>query len=109
MGSNKGNMRGDTLSDLEWFGALLSLSGPVAGLIPGEVDIATFHILADLARIRNPGMLNALEEYLVHGQGREKVCAEYGVNTINFTRRLAAINRAWFLTEALRGINDKNV
>ncbi|EDX5597966.1 helix-turn-helix transcriptional regulator [Salmonella enterica subsp. enterica serovar Saintpaul] len=59
-------------ANLAWLSALLSLSGPSAGLQAGSLGVITFHILADLARIRNPRMLNALEMHLVQGWTRDR-------------------------------------
>ncbi|EAX4124290.1 hypothetical protein LDR49_003829 [Salmonella enterica] len=99
----------DDPANLAWLSALLSLSGPATGLQPGGLGVITFHILADLARIRNPRMLNALEAHLVQGWTRERACSMYGVNVSNFSRRVAGMNRTWQLTEALRTVNEKRV
>ncbi|EAO1992768.1 hypothetical protein AAYR83_003395 [Salmonella enterica] len=94
-------------ANLAWLSALLSLSGPSAGLQAGSLGVITFHILADLARIRNPRMLNALEMHLVQGWTRERACSMYGVNVSNFSRRIAVVNRTWQLTEALKTVDEK--
>ncbi|EJX4187425.1 hypothetical protein ACGGXQ_003222 [Salmonella enterica] len=53
--------------DLAWLSALLALSGPGMGLSAGEVNTISFHILAELSRVRNPRMLSAPEMHLVLG------------------------------------------
>ncbi|EAR6709747.1 hypothetical protein EWN99_24120 [Salmonella enterica] len=94
--------------DLTWLSALLALSGPDAGLHAGEVNTISFHILAELSRVRNPRMLSALEMHLVQGSNRDAACTRYGVNAGNFSRKLAGINRVWQLTEVLRVMDDKS-
>lgn len=93
--------------DFAWLSALLALSGPGMGLQAGKVNAISFHILAELSRVRNPRMLSALEMHLVRGAEREVACTRYSVNSGNFSRKLAGINRVWQLTEALRAMNDK--
>ncbi|EGO0706236.1 hypothetical protein ITK37_004637 [Salmonella enterica] len=85
-----------------WLRALLSLFCQQKTLVPGEVDITTFRVLAELARMRNPRIVNALEVYLVQGESREHACSMYGVDSSYFSRRLMALNRVWQLTELLK-------
>ncbi|EMK1730660.1 hypothetical protein V8N76_003943 [Salmonella enterica] len=85
-----------------WLSAVMSLFCQHKGLVPGEVSVTTFRVLAELARMKNPRILNALEVYLVQGLSREHVCSMYGVDGSYFSRRLMALNRVWQLTEILR-------
>ncbi|EAU6886212.1 hypothetical protein F7396_20100 [Salmonella enterica] len=90
-----------------WLSALLSLFCQQRGLVPGTVDVTTFRVLTELARVKNPRISNALEVYLVQGMPREQACAMYGVDNSYFSRRLSVLNRVWQLTELLK-VNQEN-
>ncbi|WP_079843297.1 PapB/FocB family fimbrial expression transcriptional regulator, partial [Salmonella enterica] len=85
-----------------WLSAVISLFCQSGGLVPGKVGITMFRVLAELARMKNPRILNALEVYLVQGLPREHACSMYGVDGSYFSRQLMALNRVWKLTEILR-------
>ncbi|EAO1992406.1 hypothetical protein E0G79_21780 [Salmonella enterica] len=85
-----------------WLNAVTSLLCQRGGLVPGLVGVTTFRVLADLARVKTPRILNALEVHLVQGLSREQACSMYGVDGGYFSRRLKALNRVWQLTEILR-------
>lgn len=88
--------------DPAWLDALLSLFSQQRTLLPGQINATSFRVLAELGRVRNGRMLNALEAHLVQGWSREEACGMYGVNSGYMSRRLAELNRVWQLTEFLR-------
>ncbi|EPP0275053.1 PapB/FocB family fimbrial expression transcriptional regulator [Salmonella enterica subsp. enterica] len=85
-----------------WLSALLALFCQQKALVPGQVDVTTFRVLAELARVKNLRILNALEVYLVQGVPRERACSLYDVDGSYFSRRLSALNRVFQLTEILK-------
>ncbi|EDV1506051.1 hypothetical protein ZQ34_003992 [Salmonella enterica subsp. salamae] len=92
----------DKQVDQAWLEALLALFCQWCALVPGDVNSTTFRILAELARVRNGRILNAMEVHLVQGWTRGKASAMYGVSPGYFSRRVADLNRVWQLTEILR-------
>ncbi|EAB9073277.1 hypothetical protein DUQ64_21290 [Salmonella enterica subsp. enterica] len=92
----------DKQVDPAWLDALLSLFSQQRTLTPGQLNATAFRVLAELGRVRNGRMLNALEAHLVQGWSREEDCAMYGVNSGYMSRRLTELNRVWQLTEFLR-------
>lgn len=92
----------DKQVDQAWLEALLALFCRQRALVPGEMSPTTFRVLAELGRVRNGRILNAMEAHLVQGWTREKASAMYGVSPGYFSHRLADLNRVWQLTEILR-------
>ncbi|HCM1959214.1 TPA: hypothetical protein N3A34_003350 [Salmonella enterica subsp. houtenae serovar 43:z4,z23:-] len=97
----------DKYVDQAWLEALLALFCQQRALAPGEVSSTTFRVLAELGRVRNVRVLNAMEAHLVQGWTREEASTMYGVSPSYFSRRLADLNRVWQLTEILR-MNREN-
>lgn len=97
----------DKQVDQAWLDALLALFCQQRALSPGEVSPTTFRVLAELGRVRNGRILNAMEAHLVQGWTREEAGAMYGVSPGYLSRRLADLNRVWQLTEILR-MNREN-
>lgn len=71
----------------------------------GEMKQDEFWVLAELGRLKNPRVLNALEAYLVHGRDRDWACGMYGISVSYFSQRLKVIHRTWMLTEVLRAVS----
>ncbi|EFM0752308.1 PapB/FocB family fimbrial expression transcriptional regulator [Citrobacter sedlakii] len=95
--------------DKAWLDALLSLFCQQRMLMPGQLNGTAFRVLAELGRIRNDRILNAMEAHLVQGWAREDACSTYGVNPAYFSRRVTELNRVWQLTEILRVSREKTV
>ncbi|EBS3707162.1 hypothetical protein EHB58_24005 [Salmonella enterica subsp. enterica serovar Hull] len=92
----------DKQVDQTWLEALLSLFCQQRLLPPGKVTPTMFRVLAELGRMRNIRILNAMEAHLVKGWTREKVSSMYNVSSGYLSRQLADMNRVWQLTEILR-------
>lgn len=97
--SNKSGTQTKALSSLVPF--FCQLNGPGQG----ELNREAFWVLAELGRLKNPRVLNALEAYLVQGRDRDWACGMYGVSVSYFAQRLKVIHRAWMLTEVLRAVS----